>query len=558
PLLVAPEVTASGALTTDFAWTGTMADGSTHSWPLGGVSTQVIAGRPYLTGFDWVSANTRPLTNSYRLYGISGVLKVPYPDYPRGLKPGDQFRILFVTDSTRDATSSNINDYDAFVTADAQGVPELSSFRTNWRAVASTLSVSAKVHTETDGIGVPIYRPDGTRVANDNTSLYGWGATLLAPPNVTASGAVTSATRVWTGTNYSGATGLPMNYSGGLVHAGNPHVVNYNWIVDYYYALSSNRPLYGISDVITVPEPKHPQDLQPGQRYRVLFVTDGRRDATSANITDYDDFVRADADAVPAMRLYDTEWRAVASTPSVSARVHTGTDPSVGGVPIYRPDGTPVANDYRNLWGGPGAAGALQALPNVTPSGAVTSASRVWSGTHHSGIASYPLGGSSGNATSGDPNAPNFSWILANVLPQTGSQPLYGISEVLFVPFPAEIGTSCGSATLSRDTLPVLGTSFLCTLSGVPTNGIGAVLVDLGLPTAGTPQPTPPFAVGCMSYLASSLTLGITLLPSRQFAVAIPNDTAYVGLPIAMQGAAIDLSSGEVTSTNAIAARVRD
>ncbi|MCA8975134.1 MAG: hypothetical protein KDC98_10450, partial [Planctomycetes bacterium] len=108
------------------------------------------------------------------------------------------------------------------------------------------------------------------------------------------------------------------------------------------------------------------------------------------------------------------------------------------------------------------------------------------------------------------------------------------------------------------DTLPVLGTSFQCTLSGVPQNGLGAVLVDLGLPTAGTPQPTPPFAVGCMSYLGSSLTLGITLQPSQQFAIAIPNVAAYVGLPIAMQGAVIDGTTGEVTSTNAIAARVRD
>ncbi|MCA8974640.1 MAG: hypothetical protein KDC98_07955 [Planctomycetes bacterium] len=498
-------------------------------------------------------------TSSLPLYGISDVLTVPYPDYPRGLKPGNQFRILFVTDSTRDATSSNINDYDDFVTADAQAVPALQRFRTNWRAVASTPSVSAKDHTETTGTGVPIYLPDGTRIAHDYSRIWsGNGQIFLAPPNITASGvAISGLGWTWTGTDPYGAIGTyPLGDPGGSSISGGSTSA-YHWIYNNIAYQSGLRPLYGISDVITVPEPKHPQDLQPGQRYRVLFVTDGTRDATSANITDYDDFVSADADAVPAMRLYDTEWKAVASTTSVDARVHTGTDPSVAGVPIYRPDGTRIADDYARLWGT--FASPLLAAPAITGSGVMTSASHVWSGTTFSGVASFgTLGGPYASAHGGMPTSPGNDWIWGYSQALTTEHPLYGISEVLFVPFPDVIGTSCGSASLSRDTLPVLGTSLLCTLSGVPANGIGAVLVDLGLPTAGTPQPTPPFAVGCMSYLASSLTLGITLQQSQQFAVAIPNDPAYVGLPIAMQGAAIDLSSGEVTSTNAIAARVHD
>ena len=33
---------------------------------------------------------------------------------PAGLNPGDQFRFVFVTDGIRDATSTNIADYDSF------------------------------------------------------------------------------------------------------------------------------------------------------------------------------------------------------------------------------------------------------------------------------------------------------------------------------------------------------------------------------------------------------------------------------------------------------------
>jgi hypothetical protein len=40
---------------------------------------------------------------------------------PSGLNPGDSFRFVFVTDGTRDAISTNIADYDTFVTAQAGG-----------------------------------------------------------------------------------------------------------------------------------------------------------------------------------------------------------------------------------------------------------------------------------------------------------------------------------------------------------------------------------------------------------------------------------------------------
>ncbi len=43
---------------------------------------------------------------------------------PTGLNPGDQYRIAFVTRTIRDVTSSNIADYNAFVTAAADAVTE--------------------------------------------------------------------------------------------------------------------------------------------------------------------------------------------------------------------------------------------------------------------------------------------------------------------------------------------------------------------------------------------------------------------------------------------------
>ncbi|MGK7946549.1 MAG: hypothetical protein AB4058_18980 [Microcystaceae cyanobacterium] len=62
---------------------------------------------------------------------------------PTDLMPGQQYRLVFVTDSTRDALSSDILDYNTFVTNDVTG-SQLATDLTNagltpdWFAIAST------------------------------------------------------------------------------------------------------------------------------------------------------------------------------------------------------------------------------------------------------------------------------------------------------------------------------------------------------------------------------------------------------------------------------------
>ena len=62
---------------------------------------------------------------------------------PPGLNPGDTYRILFFTSTTRDATSSNIADYNTFVTNAANLDPNMVLLSTTWSALASTLTVNA-------------------------------------------------------------------------------------------------------------------------------------------------------------------------------------------------------------------------------------------------------------------------------------------------------------------------------------------------------------------------------------------------------------------------------
>lgn len=188
-----------------------------------------------------------------------------------------------------------------------------------------------------------------------------------------------------------------------------------------------------------------PGDLLPGQAYRILFVTETQRDATSTDIADYNAFVAADANASPILAALGTQWFAVASTASVTARANTMTDPSPAGptgVPIYRPDGTRLAADYDDLWDG-----TLLAVPNRTSLGNVTSAFRTWTGVVFDGFTN--LGNPLGTSTSiaGDPSLATAPWTGANNWVNTAHWPLYGISDVLVVPPPPatveDLGPGC-------------------------------------------------------------------------------------------------------------------
>jgi len=63
---------------------------------------------------------------------------------PPGLNIGDQYRLVFVTSGTRNAQSSNIADYNSFVTAQANQNAVLSALNTTWTVIGSTATVDAR------------------------------------------------------------------------------------------------------------------------------------------------------------------------------------------------------------------------------------------------------------------------------------------------------------------------------------------------------------------------------------------------------------------------------
>jgi hypothetical protein len=177
---------------------------------------------------------------------------------PTDLSVGDKYRLAFVTSTTRDAISADIADYNAFVSAVAATVPELAALGTTWTAIGSTSLVDARDNTATNptaAAGVPIYRLDDTRVADDNADL--WDGTLAAPISLGENGLPPLQPRAWTGSTKFGIK----------------HVAFYLGATpDVFFGLSSNSffvwmefgvgppdstfTVYAMSDELTVvPEP---------------------------------------------------------------------------------------------------------------------------------------------------------------------------------------------------------------------------------------------------------------------------------------------------------------
>jgi hypothetical protein len=57
---------------------------------------------------------------------------------PVGLAPGTQYRIVFVTDNSYAPSDTNIADYNADVTSEANNVAALKSLNTTWSAIMAT------------------------------------------------------------------------------------------------------------------------------------------------------------------------------------------------------------------------------------------------------------------------------------------------------------------------------------------------------------------------------------------------------------------------------------
>lgn len=202
-----------------------------------------------------------------------------------------------------------------------------------------------------------------------------------------------------------------------------------------------------------------PPNLSAGAQYRLAFVSSTTIDATSPSITTYNNMIANVAGSIPELAALGTSWNAIASTSSIAARDNTGTNPNLStGVPIYRLDGTRIADNNADLWDGFLLA-TLQTLEN----GVIAPGVAVWTGTDTNGteftngIFGPPAGlGTLPQPVLGASNSFFPSWIVSSTVPPAELHPLFGMSGILtVVPEPASVflilsGAAIGIASRRR------------------------------------------------------------------------------------------------------------
>lgn len=120
---------------------------------------------------------------------------------PTGLNPGDKYHLVFVTSTTRDATSTAIADYNAFVQLAANAAGIGSGDGVDWFAIGSTETVAARDNAVV-GANTPVYLLNGTTKVADNFADM-WNGNIDFKINRTETGATYSGL-VWTGSNEYG------------------------------------------------------------------------------------------------------------------------------------------------------------------------------------------------------------------------------------------------------------------------------------------------------------------------------------------------------------------
>lgn len=181
---------------------------------------------------------------------------------PPGVSLGEPYHLAFISSATTTAYSHTIADYDKVVqnAADVAGVGIGSPIGDiTWLAMGNTQYVDAIDHLS---ISAPVYLIDGTQIATGSADL--WDGTILSAIDTNELGNITSATRVWTGSDISAnGTKDPSNtrvLGGTGPGVGIPNATDSGWAraTSPPDSLSNGTalPLYAFSAQITaVPEP---------------------------------------------------------------------------------------------------------------------------------------------------------------------------------------------------------------------------------------------------------------------------------------------------------------
>jgi hypothetical protein len=180
------------------------------------------------------------------------------------------------------------------------------------------------------------------------------------------------------------------------------------------------------ADVTTIPP-----GVNPGDTYRLVFVTDGTTDATSYDIATYNAWGTSQATNVAELAALSNTWAVIASSTNVQARNNISAVPGVDepSAGIFLLDGTKIADSYTDLWDG-----FIAAPININQNGSAVGAPvQVWTGTQSSGFGTSKRLGTA-TPSRGHKDFDNGAWMNAGTSTNITLNRMYVISGMLTVP----------------------------------------------------------------------------------------------------------------------------
>ena len=267
----------AGALTSDQAVTVTYVDATLGN---DSAAVQDAAGNDaanFTTGEGGVPAVSNAIGTGCSLVDGCYVVSADWGLIPSGLGAGAEFRLIFISSTTRNASSSDITDYNTLVqTAAAAGHADIQVYGSTFRVVGSTADVDARDNTATrytgddtagtdddSDLGVPIYWLAASKVADEYKDFYDgdWDDEANAKDESGSNRSTTQDTD-WplTGSDHDGTesfTGMSSRALGSSssVRVGRPNSAtsgNGPLRSNNAYNSSIARPLYGLSPVFRV------------------------------------------------------------------------------------------------------------------------------------------------------------------------------------------------------------------------------------------------------------------------------------------------------------------
>ena len=227
-----------------------------------------------------LAAGARPASAQVDTAATEVEVFVDWSLKPSGVDVGGKFRLLFVTLTALNASTTVMDSYNGIIQDSvAAGHTDIRPYSHLFNALGSTALVDAidntkTTHTTTD-MGVPIYYLNGAKVADNYSDFYDGTWDSHAPTNEL--GTISSAMAVWTGSQSNGMKhGNPLgNRTSKTVRMGNPTsnvsgdvlsatLIRNHTFKDRGYPL----PFYGLSPVFVVKAlsaPDMPQDLTATQ-----------------------------------------------------------------------------------------------------------------------------------------------------------------------------------------------------------------------------------------------------------------------------------------------------